>query len=917
MKKTVFSVMISAMGFGALFAAPGGAELRGRIPPSGRDGIEISNQDFVISRGSRVCVTTPNWSKVYLRSVPYPKRPPIKLETRVDGAVEAIAPTSGTGMVALNEYSVRCMGNRAEITLRVSAPAGLGNASIEHVALVLRAGILQGADYEITRDDGTTVRGVISMVQKNPGRRGLLPAFRKGVFNSALGVVTIEVKEGPALKLDDRRSEIFEGLGPAFIAWCDGEKFDADGNFVQKITMRFDYPVSGSARAVNVTAPAREPVMRRTVKTADFPLLPRPAVMTLTGKDFTPAANAELAVEGGSEQLLEHARKIAESWNMNAVRAEKDTGYTVKLVVGDGSSDKESYSLAVRADGIRINAESERAGFYALQTLRGLYRNGTFAGAVIEDHPAFAIRAVHAMADSGTLANLGPIIANVLAPLKINTLILECPYVKWETLAGMHHDKGMPKEELVELLRIARENYITVYPLVPTYSHSEWFFGNGHNREMMDNPKDDTAYNSLHPGVRPLLEKLFAEVLATFGHPEYFHISHDELCRTHPFAPEGKKLGVKTLLKNDILWHYEYFRKRNIKVMMWHDMLVSKEETSPRAVANAREGTERLRKELPADLTIAVWNYGVPSGREFPEVNVVSADGFPLIGAGWYVDGNLEALTRNCLKKNALGMMITTWHWKFDSAGVIYTQYGQIHSYVRAATLFWNPDGGIREEAPRVLVDLMRKPETKLGELTFIPLVGNTLLAPEAPEFAAISGDEVHTAEGLTFPLLRDGDGALAAVCVQSRRLPHLPNKVRIPLRAKFKRLHLLQTLLNRGMGKHGVAVKLVFRYKDGSYEAIYPRNGVDVAYGKVPVFYNDGKATFRPDEVGWLYDAESFQRNHYNEFSWQPPQGERCRVWSYTWTNPHPEKELDHLLIEAQDPSTTYALLSLTGENW
>lgn len=916
MRKIFCSVFLWAMCLQVLIAAPESAILVGTIAKRGRQGIVVANQDFVISNGSRVCFTTADWSKVFLRSVPYPEQPPTQVEAVAGGFRETIAPTAGTGMISLDEYSVLCEGNHAKIAVRASAPTELQEAVVEHVAFVLRAGLLQGAEYEILEENGRISKGIIPMVQLDKSRRGLLPAFRKATFRSALGTVSVEVLEGASVKLDDRRSAIFEGLGPSFIVWSDGNHFDSNGHYVQKLALTFDYPGHGSSQSVSVQGKACAERMREAVPPRDFPLLPLPASLAFNNEEFRPALGMEFSIVGGSALLMGHAQKLVESWGMHLVQGKSGDSVPCVMRVGSAPED-EAYTLAVDRNGIQIDAGGERGGFYALQTLRGLYRNKAFRGVKIQDHPAFAIRAVHAMADSDTLEHLAPFITEVLAPLKINTLILECPFVNWESLEGMHHPKGMPKEDLVKLLKLAHDNYLKVYPLVPTYSHSEWFFQNGHNLEMMDNPSDNTAYNSLHPGVRPFLEKLFTEVLATFGNPEYFHISHDELCRSHPFNPEGRKVGIKNLLKDDILWHYEFFRRRGVKVMLWHDMLVSKNECGPRAVANARGKTEELRKELPKDLTICVWNYDIPRGNDFPEVNAVADDHFPLLGAGWYTEGNLEALTKNCLARHALGMIVTTWHWKFDSAGVLYTQYGQMHSYVRAASLFWNPKNGCGDEAPKVLVNLLAKPETTLGRLTAIPLTGNTMVSEEAPEFAALTGDEVKTDDGLFYRLLRDADGQLATVCVKSRRLPHLSEKVRIPLHRKFHRIHLLQTLLNRGMRQNGVAVKLVFRYADGTYAAVYPRNGVDVAYGQVPVFYNDGEATFRPDEVGFPQDIPSFQRNHLNSVTWKTPKGECCRVWSFTWQNPHPEKELDHLLLEAQDQSTTYCLMALTGEDW
>ena len=301
-----------------------------------------------------------------------------------------------------------------------------------------------------------------------------------------------------------------------------------------------------------------------------------------------------------------------------------------------------------------------------MQTLRALERDRVFRGAEIEDFPAFAKRAIHANADSDTRAFTGELIEKVLAPLKINTIILECPYVNWNATSGKHRYKGMPKEELPEFLRIAEENYIKVYPLIPTYSHSEWFFWNGKDAELKENPKDPRSYDALKPQVYEKLSALFDEVLEAFGHPEYFHISHDEL-HENPTQDAGKKLGVAKLFYDDIMWHHEFFRKRGVKLMMWHDMLVSKAENHDRPVANARGGTEKLRKTLPKDITVCMWDYYRTKDGRYYQIDCLQRDGFPVWCAGWFFPGNLEMLSAYARGKKAFGMIETTWHTAFNA----------------------------------------------------------------------------------------------------------------------------------------------------------------------------------------------------------------------------------------------------------
>ena len=182
-------------------------------------------------------------------------------------------------------------------------------------------------------------------------------------------------------------------------------------------------------------------------------------------------------IPGGSARCARHAAKFARKYGLEVVN---DTGAGARgiRVIYGSDMDDESYTIRVGRNGATVRARGERGAFYALWTLRGLFRNGAFRGAEIEDAPAFPRRAIHANADSDTKSFTGEMIEKVFAPLKINTIILECPYVQWKALEGKYRYKGMPKEDLPAFLDLAEEHYIKVYPLIPTYSHSEWFFWN-------------------------------------------------------------------------------------------------------------------------------------------------------------------------------------------------------------------------------------------------------------------------------------------------------------------------------------------------------------------------------------------------------------------------------------------------------
>ncbi|MBP5530786.1 MAG: hypothetical protein J6Y54_01970, partial [Lentisphaeria bacterium] len=886
-----------------------------RMDPSNAHGVQLFADRIKISKAGRVAVVAPEWKSVYLRNKQFYGSQKIGFEKLPDGFIQKIVDTGASA--TLDEYSVRCHGSSAVITVAVTMRKDRP-AVLEHVAMVLNNRILENARYEITLPDGSRRTGVIPEAERKNKSTALLPEFKSGTFRGNAGTLTIEVLSGPPVKMDDRRSIQYSIYAKSFLVWSASVPMPKPGKTLrQVIRVTFDAPEPAASAATSVVIPksrAGSLGMRPRPLPALFPPLPRPRNIRFTGKCYKVSKGDALMISNASERLLRHARKFAEKWGLELAK-DGEIGCEMRgvfVTVGDRPDD-ESYTIRVDADGVTVNAKGERGAFYALQTLRGWWQDGEFNGVEINDAPAFPIRAIHANADSDALEHLGNLTEKLFAPLKINTIILECPFVKWDALEGQHHVQGMSKEDLRKLLAIAEENYIRVWPLLPTYSHSEWFFWNGKDLDMLDDPKDRRSYNSLHPGVRSKLTRLFEEILAAFGNPEYFHISHDELLGAHPVRPEGRKVGIAKLFYDDTMWHYDFFKKRGVKLMMWHDMLVSKQETNPASVANGRKGTELLRKKLPRDITICCWNYLDRMNGTYPEVDRFREDGFPVFGAGWFNPGNLEALSSYCRKKGALGMIETTWHGKVGSGGLLQTQYPQLTAYVRAAALFWNPDNGVVADPEQRYFDLMRGPQPEPGELFAVPVKCNFLIDGTGDDFEKLP-ETVTTPDGVAFRLARK-NGRIAAAGVASAAHPELPAKVRIPIKSKCRALHLLHTVLNKTLREDGVTVKLVFRYADGSFVPVYPRNAIDISYGSVPVFKDDGKVVKRVFEVATPRENFSFFRNRRNAVEWTNGRGEPRCLWAMRWDNPFPEKAVDHLLIEAKDRGTVYGLLALTME--
>ena len=917
--RSVFSAFLAAMcSSAAVAAAP---SLSVTMNPNDEGGARISVGGAQLVKGTRLTVHSPGWEVRYVRNIRNSRHVKVNFRKTKNGVFESVTETVDN-VAALDEYSVKCEGNTVVITT-VASMRKKKPAQVETV-FGLAPWVCENARYEAVTADGKKLTGRIPEEELTSQFEGavdasdkikLLPPIVKGVFRTTRGTVTVEVLEGPALTLDDRRtSRIMTAWGKSYILWSSDDKMPKPGRrFRQVVRIKYDVPEKSGLSLVSLSIPDGfcKAVECPAAPAPEFPLLPRPKSCTFTGRGYKVKVGDKLMIPGNSARFARHAKKFADRYGFEVV---PDTGKGARgiRVVYGSDMDDERYTIRVGSNGATVRAKGERGAFYALWTLRGLEKNGIFSGAEIEDAPAFPKRAIHANADSDTRTFTGEMIEKVFAPLKINTIILECPYVKWKALEGKYRYKGMPKEDLPAFLDLAEEYYIKVYPLIPTYSHSEWFFWNGKDADLKENPRDPRSYDALKPQVYEKLSALFVEVLEAFRNPEYFHISHDEL-HDNPTQAAGRKIGVKTLFYNDIMWHYDFFKKRGVKLMMWHDMIVSKTENKGRAVANARGGTEELRKTLPKDITVCMWDYYATLDGKYFQIDRLQEDGFPVWCAGWFYPDNLEKLSAYAHEKKVVGMIETTWHNKVGSGGLLQTQYPQLLAYIRAAAYFWNPECRKLPDPAKTYRDLMR-PEGRPAVTVYPVKVNcNTLLAGDGDDFEKLP-EKLTTADGMFFRIAKR-NGQTGAVMVGTPGKPDFPAKVRIPINGACRKMYILHTTLAKAIRPDGITVKLVFRYKDGGVESVWPRNNIDIAYGTPPEFKEGGRIVTRVAEVGTPRNVRTFFMNHRNVFEWRNSADLPRRIWYMEWENPHPERELDHLLVEAVPNGGEYALLAVSVE--
>ncbi len=365
----------------------------------------------------------------------------------------------------------------------------------------------------------------------------------------------------------------------------------------------------------------------------------------------------------------------------------------------------EGYIFIAKPSYLIIYGKDERGLFYGAQTLRWLLSDKGIRSCVIKDYPAFPLRGVHFFADKSAFQFYIQLTKKVLAPLKINTIILECEYGEWKNQPNLFNDWAMNQEEIRSLINIARENYIDVYPLIQSFGHAEWAFQRKNNLDIAEDPQRPYAFCPSNPRTYTFLFSIYEEVLRLFQNPRIVHIGGDEVEMIgrfpNPACPYG--CGGKdsvTLYVQHIKKIYDYLSSKGCKVMIWGDELLAPGEAGDATHAQNKAEAEGRRKLLPKDIIIADWHYNIFS--DYPSISVFKQAGFQnIVACTWYRAENIYRFALSAYRQGAMGLVETTWAG-FYNTQPLSKNYEQVAPYVLSAIYSWNPDAPAPDSLPHM-----------------------------------------------------------------------------------------------------------------------------------------------------------------------------------------------------------------------
>jgi len=833
--------------------------------------------------------------------------------------------------------------NQYQVKLEGQLTPGL-DGIIEWTAGTINPMLFLGEHYE------STVKGkkILGSFPVTPEAEEVESAtFAKGFssmkMESRIGNILLECNDNKDIRFFDfRRNRWANPKQPQF--WLGlletpiqgGQPFSYQLNF--KFSKRTKTPAKSSSR-LDIRVPIHKETAVLIPNHQQEYILPQPKALQFTGTDFSITDKTRIIIPDESNEDLKRAIQtfmrelkdilpiqltiISENNSAssgNSILTLSISNQSTRISdLGDSSlpNHQEGYSLTVAANQIQLSAHTAQGIYYGLMSLLQLIKltpdGYYFRGVKITDYPSLDFRGIHCFTGKDRGQEIAHTVRKLMGLHKINALVWECEYLIWDSFPELAHSEyGMTKEDAQQVLQAARESFIEIIPLVQSLGHSEWIFTNGQNLEFAEDPDHPYAYNPTDSRSYNFIYHAYQEVIEFFN-PKIVHIGHDEVATEgrFPWRSLASQKSVTELVMEDMRKLHHWFKERDIRIMVWGDMFLWKEEANDAANAPSKKDAFKRRELLPKDVLVADWHYAEDKPENYRSIPLFAKEGYATIGAPFDRPNNIKNLTQACINASCQGLLQTTWagfNFRIKDNESCWNQYW---AYLWAAEYSWSgidtPADQLPYEARQLFMDIIqnKKPllETKLGFTIPLDDYFNCTLsgAPQSPSPIGF-GPELDLSE---FPLDRTLWGNTVFQCSTNKhgKLAILmdgqlesqgtyPSHIEVCLESrKLSELHLLMT--TTFPTEDGVQTgKVIFEYTDQT------RFEKPLIYGHNIFAFND----LRPSpeaRIGWRQIAPSQQL---------------VAVWDLTVINPSPEKLITSIFLESQGTAAAPVIFAITG---
>lgn len=368
--------------------------------------------------------------------------------------------------------------------------------------------------------------------------------------------------------------------------------------------------------------------------------------------------------------------------------------------------EKESYSLQIGEDSIKVEAGDEAGVFYAIQTLKQIFTHEQVPCLGISDKPDFAYRGFYHDITRGKIPTVETMkqLIDQMAYYKMNSLQLYVEHVyEFEECRELNETCGFyTKAEMQELDEYCKARFIDFIPSLSTFGHlcelleldqykhlRAWEnFVPCENRwhERMAHH----TLNPLLPESEELVKSLIDQYVPAFS-SETFNICCDE---TFDLTLVKADVDAGKLYVDFSKKIVDYVKSKGKKVMMWGDVLLE----YPECIG-----------DMPEDIVFLNWDYEVDTPEE--KVKKFSELGRKQIvcpGTGSWSrlcenvaveEQNITRMADFGHKYGALGILNTNWGDWGNPASLEMAMYGM----VLGAAKSWSVGTAVDDDFYRVV----------------------------------------------------------------------------------------------------------------------------------------------------------------------------------------------------------------------
>ena len=285
-------------------------------------------------------------------------------------------------------------------------------------------------------------------------------------------------------------------------------------------------------------------------------------------------------------------------------------------------------------------------------------------------------KGVHTLFGANDVESMKKAIADDLAPMGVDTLILEINYnFQYKSHPELSTDNSLTRDQAGDLADLCKKNGIRLIPQFMCLGHQSWakvtaplLARHPELDETPDIPRDNPgiycrSWCPLHPDVNGIVFALMDELIDAFrsdalhvGMDEVFLIASDQCPRCRGKNPAD--LFARAV--ND--YHGHLVGKRKLEMLMWADRLIDS-KTFPYGKWEASEnGTAPAIHQIPRDIVLCDWHYEKMDA--YPSVPYFQEQGFRVWPGGWNKVDAVEALIDYSLehqKGRMLGYLATLW----------------------------------------------------------------------------------------------------------------------------------------------------------------------------------------------------------------------------------------------------------------